>query len=108
MIWFYLFMAACGLLYILSAVYEWRWIRKLERRIYFLERIDWHTARLLYLMVGIGGLGIAVAGICGLILASSSPILIVVGLALAYLFANTLLNHRKNQSILELFRNDRL
>ena len=108
MVWFYLIMAAGGLLYILSAVYEWTWIRKLERSMYFLKRINWHTARLLYLIIGIGGLGIGVAGICGLILSSSSPILIVVGLTLAYLFANTLFNYRNNQSIIELFRSNRI
>ncbi len=102
---FFLLMAVVSLLYILSAVYEWKWIRKLER--YDRKRMSWETARVLYLITGIGGLGFGVAGVCSVILSSNSPILIGVGLFLAYLFANTLFNYQNNQSIVELFKNIR-
>jgi hypothetical protein len=100
-------MASGGLLFILSAVYEWTWIRKLEQSLFFLNRVNWNTARILYLITGMGGLGIGIAGICSFILSSNSPVLAIIGLSSAYLFANTLLNYRNNQSILELFRNNK-
>ena len=105
MILFPLFMAVVGLLYILIAIYEWKWIRKLET--YDLKRMHWHTVRILYLISGIGALGFGVAQVCSVILSSNSPILLGVGLALAYLFANTLFKYRNNQSIIELVRNHR-
>ncbi len=105
MVWFYLFMTAGGLLFILIAVYEWTWIRKFERST--LKVFSWYTVRMLYLFSGIGGFGIGIAGICSVILSTSSPILAILGLTSAYLFANMLFNYRNNQSILELFRNNR-
>ena len=104
MIWFDLFVVAVGSLYILVAVYEWTWIRKLEPT-WPLRQVGWRTARKIYLLVGIGGLVFAIADICGILLSSNSPLLFIISFTVSYFFADALFKYRNNQSIMDLFRN---
>jgi len=96
--WFFVFMGLLSVFYLLSAIYEWAWVLKWERRWFGPPRIWKRNIRLEYLFVATGGLGVAISFELQALFASESVLFFVPGFLSAGALTVALFNTRKGQS----------
>lgn len=100
--WFGPTFGLLGLLSMLSGCYEWTWFWRLARGGYSPDQIGWKNSRRLYIVIGVGCLGIGIGFTMQTIFAVKSNWFYHLGFVLATVLTVVLYNARGNQDIREL------
>lgn len=95
--WFGIVFGLVGLLYLLSAIYDWKWPRWLSRGIYLPDLVGMSTTRIIYGLFGVGELSVGIGVTLQSIFASKSALFFIIGFALSLAVTKFLFNLRADQ-----------